>query len=630
METNRYLVQFYGASNAELIESLGGKVRHDFKTISESLSAIMTDEIAEIVAQHISVKLVEKMSKNNRGGAQSMDWGYVYTQVSTRYRGLYTGSGVKVAILDTGMSNHSDLNSATEFEDFVNFQSSQYDDHGHGTFIAGIIAAQDNTSYTVGVAPAVDLYIGKVLDEFNSGWNDDFIAGIEWAIDRNVDIINFSIWLSSTQTEAQRNTVLTATRAAYSAGIIVVAISGNGTDNDNVAVPECVYPAIDYSCLAVGSINSSGARSYFSNYGTGLDLVAPGENIKSLYYGGGTTYDSGTSFAVPYVVGHLAILKGKYPSYSRSQLVSQLLSGCNVLGSSYEYGAGTVYAEAPPIPATPSAPLISSRIEGGFNVYWGSVVGATSYTLKYTNYIGTYTKVVSGTSTSLTGLFFGTTYLLSVGANNSSGSSAYSSENPATTAPKTPSISQGTVTNTSIQIYTGTMSGNYDAVYIERYSSGGTLLETKTSTGSSNVTFTGLTSGTAYVFKAYSTFYISGVTLISVSYSNTLTITSSARPANWSWVSTVASGSDILISADEWNDFADRVNLFRAYKGLFPYGFTTVYSGWDWYAYVANQGRNAINDMSPPTGVPSTVTSGVTTISASFFNGLKDSLNSIP
>jgi hypothetical protein len=283
----------------------------------------------------------------------------------------------------------------------------------------------------------------------------------------------------------------------------------------------------------------------------------------------------------------------------------------------------------PVIPDIPSAPLISSRIEGGYNVYWGAVSGATSYTLKYRNYIGTYTVTTSDTSITLSGLYFGTTYLLSVKAINSSGSSLYSPENQATTAPQTPTISTGTVTNNSIQVYIGTMSGNYDTVYVERYDTNGTLLETLSGSGSGSVTFNNLTSGTTYVFKAYSTFYINGTTLVCVSYSNTLTIQCSVRPANWSWISNVSSGADILISASEWNSFANRINLFRAYKSLASYGFTTVYSGWDWYAYVANQARNAINDMSPPTAVPSTVTSGVTDISAAFFNGLRDSLNSI-
>lgn len=340
-ETKRYIVEFYGVSEPEVIESIGGIVRHNFSSISEKLSANLSDEMVNQLLYDSRVKSIDEVKRGN-GSAQSTDWSYEYTLVASRYRGYYTGSGVKVAIVDTGVATHPDLNNVMAFQDYIGTQNTQYDDQGHGTFISGLIAAKDNSDGYVGIAPGVSVYACKVLDSLNRGYADDFVAGIEWAVNQGVDIINFSI----TMDDPNETTVRDACRAAYNAGVIVVACSGNGTMNDNIAVGTVSTPAKDYSCVAVGSINNNGSRSSFSNYGSGLDLVAPGSNLNSTglnnnYWGG-----SGTSFATAVVVGHLAILKQKYPSYSRSQLVSKLLALCNGSGNVTEYGAGCIMAEA--------------------------------------------------------------------------------------------------------------------------------------------------------------------------------------------------------------------------------------------------------------------------------------------
>lgn len=296
--------------------------------------------MVEQLSLNNKIKSIEEVAKGS-GGSQLMDWGYTYTKVDSVYRGIYTGNGVKVAILDTGMAYHEDLPNATVFRDLINDQTTQYDDHGHGTFIAGIIAGKNNDLGYVGVAPNVQLYICKVLDDENRGCIDDFVKGIEWAIDQGVDIINFSIYTD----DWDEVTVRDACRAAYNAGIIVVSCSGNGYLNNMIAQNQVCNPAKDYSCVGVGSIDSNGTRSSFSNYGTGLDLVAPGENVNSTYINFQYAMWSGTSFATAYVTGHLAILKQKYPSYSRYQLVDKLLSLTDGIGNEEEYGAGCIMAE---------------------------------------------------------------------------------------------------------------------------------------------------------------------------------------------------------------------------------------------------------------------------------------------
>ena len=102
-----------------------------------------------------------------------------------------------------------------------------------------------------------------------------------------------------------------------------------------------------------------------------------------------------------------------------------------------------------------------------------------------------------------------------------------------------------------------------------------------------------------------------------------------ARPTDWAWHSSKTAGQAVSLTANEWNSFCTKINLFRQYKGLSNYTFTTATSGGVITASIVNQAVNAISAMSPPTSAPSTVTSKSSVITASFFNTLRSSLNSI-
>jgi hypothetical protein len=307
----------------------------------------------------------------------------------------------------------------------------------------------------------------------------------------------------------------------------------------------------------------------------------------------------------------------------------------------------TVTTGSAPTPSQPSSSPTGTKIDGGFDLSWGSSSGATSYILKYRSYAGTFTKPVSGTSTSLTGLEYGVTYYISVAAKNSSGTSPYNPEddtlNPATTAPKTPAISNPSVTNNSITIHCDNgMTGNYDDIEIQRYTSGSSYIDSmflsksNYNAGIRDVTWTGLPQGTDYIFKARSSFGISGVTLYSVDWSNNISTSTNARPTDWKWTTAKdiyghkVKGNDFSILASEWNIFTDRINQFRSYK-LGPgqsYSFTTAVSVGDnkVYAYMFNQAIDAIDDI-VYTGLSHKLPNQ--DCIASDFNVLMDKLNSI-
>lgn len=571
---NRYFIEFIGKADEDLIIKYGGTIKYNYENIPLLYSILLDDAQAELLfeEQNEKIKYIKKVSKSS--GQALRDWGWGYDAVNTNayYSSGYTGKNVKVCILDTGLAYHSDLPTATLWRDFVNGSSTQYDDHEHGTFIAGIIAGQNY----LGNSPDVKLYIGKVLDDENRGYADDFVAGIDWAISQNVDIINISLSMD----DDDETTVINACRRAYNAGIIVVGISGNGIMNNFVARSTVNTPAKDYSVIAVGGVDENLNRASFSNYGSGLDLVAPAENLisTSSKYPYGTW--QGTSFAAPFVVAHLACLKEKYPSYSRSQLINKLYEGVQDLGNNWELGRGLLKAMQS-TPSVPSAPLFDTsygnnsdgRFEGGFMLKWGASSGATKYKVKvrrgYDGYIQEFSFGTPTTSGLVYGLQYGVTYYLSVCAGNDYGYSAYSSENQGTTAPQTPTISLGNTTSNSIAISTGSISGNYDKIRVYRQDNG-TYLECN---ANSSVTFTGLTMGQSYSFYAKSKFTINNTTIWSANQSDTITATpSSPRPIDWSWTTAERNafnnkGVVTTLTWDRWNLFIDKIIEFRNYKG---------------------------------------------------------------
>lgn len=288
-------------------------------------------------------------------------------------------------------------------------------------------------------------------------------------------------------------------------------------------------------------------------------------------------------------------------------------------------------------PSIPSAPTLDYRVDGGFKVSWVAVSGATLYSIRLRRGYDGYTTYYDTTSTSYTfrNLLYGVIYHISVSAFNSIGGSPYSIENPATTAPKIPYAGANEVTKNSIRVYASVDSGNVSYINVAIYeNSPRRYLQTVKYYGGSSYNFTGLKENTEYYFEVRSYFTINGVDLGSVDYyGNDSRYTFTARtlrgkPNNWSWYTAKVSGNAFNITYSEWNDFCNRINEFRNYKGLNNYPFTTVRKGDIFYASYFNQAVNAIWAMSPSISPPSTVSSG-DTVTAYMFNRLRDSLNSV-
>ena len=261
------------------------------------------------------------------------------------------GAGVTVAIIDTGVDlNHSDLqaNLITGY-DYVDGDAVPDDGNGHGTNVAGIVAAALNGVGVSGVAPAAKILPVRVLDDYGSGYTSDVANGVIYAADR-AQVLNLS--LGGTGSSATLQNAINY--AANTKGRLVVAAAGNCGDN-NYPYNGCTvqnqtfYPAAYPNVLAVAATNNSDAHASFSTSGSYVDVSAPGVSIYNTYMGNSYYTESGTSQASPHVAGLAALIWSKYPSYTAAQVWNRLTSTAVDLGTAGRddvFGAGRIDVKA--------------------------------------------------------------------------------------------------------------------------------------------------------------------------------------------------------------------------------------------------------------------------------------------
>jgi subtilisin family serine protease len=264
-----------------------------------------------------------------------------------------TGTGALVAVVDSGVAGgHPDLTGRlAPGVDLVDGDSTPQDGNGHGTHVSGIIAADTGNGVGVAsVAPAATILPIRVLDDAGSGSPADVARGIDIARERGADVINLSLGsevplvgvMGGDATDA-------AIHRALAAGIVVVAAAGNNS------VPVCEQPAAGDGLLCVGSVDRRRQRSFFSSFGSGLGLMAPGgsalpapdEDILSTYPPAGYETLAGTSQAAPHVAGAAALLVS-LGLHGRA-VVDRLLATATDLGPpgpDPEYGHGLLDVRA--------------------------------------------------------------------------------------------------------------------------------------------------------------------------------------------------------------------------------------------------------------------------------------------
>ena len=284
---------------------------------------------------------------------------------------LSTGAGVKVAVVDTGVrGSHEDLwgsvipglDLASDAAQYDPARNGAVDPSGHGTHVAGIIAAHANNGLGIaGAAPGVKIMPIRVLDASGSGSSSDVAEGIIWAADHGARVINLS--LGGGASSGMR----IAIQYARTKQAVTFAAAGNSFQSGN----QPSYPAAYPEAVAVGAIDSSLRHAVFSNTGVYVDLVAPGDSIWSTYGTGRSQYAlmSGTSMATPYAAATAALVLGEKPSLSAAALVQVLEASATDMGPSGRdntYGYGLINARRALLMASPP------KIDGGTSGhgYW--------------------------------------------------------------------------------------------------------------------------------------------------------------------------------------------------------------------------------------------------------------------
>jgi subtilisin len=366
--TERYIVFFDKNVDAKEIETVGGKVIKDFPMINAASVEMSPNRIPALERLPSFQKITKEQTVEKQ--AQTVPWahGERYLNIKAKQPSTLTGKGVKVAVIDSGVDkDHPDLRvkggkCVLDLSKDPKACANSYDDQdGHGTHVAGIIGALNNGIGMVGVAPGAEIYALKALDADGYGSSTTIMAGIQWAIQNKMDIINLS--LSSSEIDYGIKAMVDK---AYQRGIIVVSAAGNRGDvNGKLNTVE--YPGAFANVISVAATNASNQRIPYSATGPELDFSAPGEQILSTLPGGKYGLASGTSMAAPHVTGMIALYMEKYPSAS-NRLIRDLLEwnsrDLGVAGKDRLYGAGLVQVD-PSVILNDEIPLEFNASENG-------------------------------------------------------------------------------------------------------------------------------------------------------------------------------------------------------------------------------------------------------------------------
>ncbi len=266
------------------------------------------------------------------------EWAFRMTQVRDLQDAGLDGRGEVVCLVDTGIDpGHPDLSGVPirGWRDFVRGRADPYDDDGHGTAMAGIIAARGALT---GVAPAVALIVAKALDAHGMGTSAGLASAIDFCVDPDgdgnrtdgADVVSLSLAAASNVTLG--SDVTAAVTAALSWGVVIVASAGNDGLADDGDVQN---PASIEGVIAVGSVDEFGAVALFSSKGASVgrtdpnrkpELVAPGVDLLTTARGGGYQLVSGTSASAAFVSGIVALLLEAHPNVGTAANFAMILS----------------------------------------------------------------------------------------------------------------------------------------------------------------------------------------------------------------------------------------------------------------------------------------------------------------
>ena len=357
------IIKYRSEENKQLIIQEADAVLEEYehlpmmmiKVTSAQLKRLRSEGLIEFYEENQQFTLQNQFKVANLSSAELTRWNLKAMDVQNGWSHGYTGKGVKIAIIDSGIANHSDLKIAGG-KSFVG--ESYDDDHGHGTHVAGIIAGKHNGVGVAGIAPNAEVYAVKAIKSDGVGDVRVVLQAIDWAIDNHMDIINLSFGgLEYAQSLHE------GIKKASEHGLLIVAASGN-EGNDNGTGNTVNYPARHEEVISVAAINRYFKRSSFSGTGDSNDFAAPGEEIYSTYLNGQYATYNGTSMATPHITGMLALLMEQYPYATPTELREGLRYIADDLGDA---GFDALYGYGLPKFRFPNVQVVEELLNSGLS-----------------------------------------------------------------------------------------------------------------------------------------------------------------------------------------------------------------------------------------------------------------------
>ena len=346
-----------------LLPSIGAVVA----TISDAdIARLAADPNVDAIEPDVKTYLTTAMSspatRPTRVRADAIPWGVSTVGAPAAWAAGLTGAGVKVGIMDSGIDyTHPDLNVVGGFD----FNTSSgapaaYNDNntacnGHGTHVSGTVAAKQNGSGVVGVAPGASLYALRVFNsDAASGcfaYLSSQILALQWAVTNRLDVVSISIGNGASSAYA------TAVANANVAGVVVVAAAGNS------GAPGIAYPAAAPGAIAVAALDPGNTVAGYSSSGPEMWIAAPGSGIESTMPGGGTGSKSGTSMATPHVTGVVALIRQAHPTWTVDQVRTELKNDAiDVAAPGFDNNSGWGLVQAPPTGVVPITVAVSPAV----------------------------------------------------------------------------------------------------------------------------------------------------------------------------------------------------------------------------------------------------------------------------
>ena len=310
------------------------------KTVSDdSMVLSLTESEAESIEEYAGTKYIEEdilFNESNQDistedllsdflGIDTEEAEEVYPNNILMVNGddvnIDSEENIVVGILDSGIANHDDLNVTKRVclipDMYVDNNLFSYDLSGHGTGVAGVIGAKNNDKGIIGIYENVELYSIQVLTPTGQAPLSRIVAGIDWAIENGVDVLNMSF---GTNTNSQ--ILYDAIVRANNSGMVLVAAAGNTESATQ-------YPAKYSEVISVGSVDGSGNISDFSAKDSFVDIYAPGESVQTTTIVSGYTAQNGTSLAAPHVTAAAALIKAKNRQRTTADIKNLILATAN-------------------------------------------------------------------------------------------------------------------------------------------------------------------------------------------------------------------------------------------------------------------------------------------------------------